>query len=490
MTITTNTNNQAKGQPKTTPEVAQMLGLKIETNETGFPTVSTQRAPEGLPVVEAEVMQTENSAPAPETLPHIIEVAPEVEPQEEIYDQAKHGSIVKTVLPYIAIFVVGIFLYYFYFSTFSFKSVTNLFEKAATTNLVDVKTEKASALDQLKAANLPGYYEYMGQFYFDTSDASILDPDADNSRNGLTNFQKYILNLNPKVYDTLGSGQADSQTLAAGIDPTTGEELKGKRKDLVDNYVDLEVANNKLTQESLQNPGQRGTSNSPTGGPANSFAQVAGTNIIGARNAGASTAGIISSSIPPVQTPTNSGAVQGVNFLPPVTGAQTASPQPRPSELSGEGTLAINQNVNATLNIPSLKITVPIVWTQDTKNFEKDLKNGVVHYPGTAMPGEIGTSYISGHSSNYAWVKGNYNRVFDTLDRLKVGDSFNITVTLKNGSKVKLHYKVIKQQQYQPNDQAQLENGSKSVVALSTCWPLGTTARRLVNFGELTQIVR
>ena len=54
------------------------------------------------------------------------------------------------------------------------------------------------------------------------SDPKILDPETDNSGNGLTNFQKYLLNLNPKSYDTLGLGEADSQTIAKGINPLTG----------------------------------------------------------------------------------------------------------------------------------------------------------------------------------------------------------------------------------------------------------------------------
>jgi sortase A len=150
--------------------------------------------------------------------------------------------------------------------------------------------------------------------------------------------------------------------------------------------------------------------------------------------------------------------------------------------------LAINQKVNATLNIPSLKITVPIVWTTDTKNFERDLKSGVVHYPGTALPGESGTSYISGHSSNYAWAKGEYNKVFSKLGDLPDNSSFIVTVVQKNGQDARLHYVVIKRKEFSPTDQEQFRNTGDSLVALSTCWPIGSTKSRLVVFGKLTQV--
>jgi sortase (surface protein transpeptidase) len=56
------------------------------------------------------------------------------------------------------------------------------------------------------------------------------------------------------------------------------------------------------------------------------------------------------------------------------------------------------------------------------------LVEGVVHlyYPGVA-PGEVGNSYIVGHTSNYASVQSAYNAVFKPLERQsKVGQEFII----------------------------------------------------------------
>ena len=55
---------------------------------------------------------------------------------------------------------------------------------------------------------------------------------------------------------------------------------------------------------------------------------------------------------------------------------------------------------------------------------QKLLKNGVVHLADSVMPGEVGNSYLVGHSSNYRQVISNYNFVFATLTQAKEDDEF------------------------------------------------------------------
>ncbi len=431
--------------------------------------------PGNLPVVEAEAVHIENahSNTDAHTAPHsnTPSLLDEHIPFGDEPPVTKPGSaalkVIRTALPYMGIFLVGIFLYYFYFSTFSFTSITNLFtaKQSAT-----VASQKESALASLEKSQSKNYYAWIEQFYADVSDASVLDPEADNSHNGLTNFQKYLLNLNPKMYDTLNLGMADSQTLSAGLDPSTGAPLTDAQKKIVDTYFDLEVANNRLTLEKLADSQQL------AGGipVQSSFAQASTAQATSGRVAGASIGA-------------RNGGATSAGYATPVA-PQNTTPSANATDLPGA--VNVDSQYTGSLEIPSMKITVPIIWTGDPKNFDQDLKSGLVHYPGTAMPGQIGTSYISGHSSNYAWVKGNYNRVFAHLDELKKDQSFIITVTQTNGQKAKLHYIVTSQQQFKPDDQAQFANTSSSVVALSTCWPVGTTARRLVVFGQLTQVER
>jgi sortase (surface protein transpeptidase) len=55
------------------------------------------------------------------------------------------------------------------------------------------------------------------------------------------------------------------------------------------------------------------------------------------------------------------------------------------------------------------------------------LTKGIVHLPFSPFPGELGNSYIIGHSSNYINVKSDYNEVFKPLiNKTQNGDEFFI----------------------------------------------------------------
>lgn len=431
-------NIDPKNYPTSSEEISKLLGLEADSD----PTDTTQYAPataampSNLPVLEGQ-LAPDISEPAEEDVNMLQKPLTETEEYElqneaefaaeakEIAGDTKFRPVLqgfKKAAPYLAVFGVGLFLYYFYFTDFSFRSLLSNSVK------VEVGTERNKALDQLVDENRNQFETWMRQFYFDISDNSVLDPYADNSGNGLTNFQKFLLNLNPKEYDTLNSGKPDGQSVIDGIDPATGKKFSDSKKKIIEKYFDLEAISNKLAAKAVNFSNQEFSDYSES------------NNVLGINTAQAS-----------------------------------------------QNLLNVNTDNAALLEIPSLKITAPLIWTKDTKNFDADLKNGVVHYPGTTLPGNIGTSYISGHSSNYIWSKSKYNEVFVKLDQLKDGEVFTITLTNSDGKKVKLHYVVKSRGQYLPNDQAQFQNRSTSTVALSTCWPPGTTAKRLVVFSDLTQ---
>jgi Sortase domain len=58
---------------------------------------------------------------------------------------------------------------------------------------------------------------------------------------------------------------------------------------------------------------------------------------------------------------------------------------------------------------------------------QKLLKTGVVHIPITPQPGEVGNSYIVGHTSNFASVKSEYNTIFKPFEsKSSVDDEFYV----------------------------------------------------------------
>jgi hypothetical protein len=59
--------------------------------------------------------------------------------------------------------------------------------------------------------------------------------------------------------------------------------------------------------------------------------------------------------------------------------------------------------------------------------YQQLLTKGVLHVPFSPAPGEIGSSYIVGHSSNYITVKSKYNEIFkDLKDKSATDDTFFI----------------------------------------------------------------
>ncbi len=143
--------------------------------------------------------------------------------------------------------------------------------------------------------------------------------------------------------------------------------------------------------------------------------------------------------------------------------------------------------------IPRLGKNIPLLdvdhdtgasFTEMNEVFMEELKNGVVRYPGTAKPGEIGNAFIFGHSSNYPWVKSNYNDVFALLDTLQTGDEIIVYYDQR-----KYVYRVTDRAVVKPGDTKVLgsRDPNKKEISLMTCWPIGTTLERMIIFGELVE---
>lgn len=131
--------------------------------------------------------------------------------------------------------------------------------------------------------------------------------------------------------------------------------------------------------------------------------------------------------------------------------------------------------------IPKIGVKAPLVFINT--NSEKDvlaaLRNGVVHYYGTALPGEVGNSVFFGHSSNDWWESGNYKFVFILLEKLTAGDIYEIHYNSK-----KYVYKVSSTKVVEPNDLSVLNQTATPTSTLITCTPPGTSWRRFVVFAD------
>lgn len=104
------------------------------------------------------------------------------------------------------------------------------------------------------------------------------------------------------------------------------------------------------------------------------------------------------------------------------------------------------------------------------------LKKGVAHASGTSFPGLPGTTYLFAHSADNWWDVGHYNAVFYTLHNLSEGDE--IIVFFENR---RYDYVVSEKLIVDPTDVSYLtsDQQGESRLVLQTCWPPGTTFKRL-----------
>ena len=148
-----------------------------------------------------------------------------------------------------------------------------------------------------------------------------------------------------------------------------------------------------------------------------------------------------------------------------------------------------DRKMKVELSIGKISVNAPMIWSvnEDENNLSEDLKKGIVHYPKTASPGQNGNMVISGHSSNYIWVKGDYNYIFKDLNNLEIGDLISVKTIQYNGTVVIYQYKVSEKMIAVPDDERIFIETSNPSLTLSTCWPLGTTFRRLVVKAQLVK---
>lgn len=131
------------------------------------------------------------------------------------------------------------------------------------------------------------------------------------------------------------------------------------------------------------------------------------------------------------------------------------------------------------LSIPKLKIKEATVTLAGD-----DLNKSLIHYGGTGLPGQYGTTVIFGHSVLPQFFNPNdYETIFSTLPTLKAGDDI-----LVNYDGIDYRYVVYDLVVTEPNDLSVLEQHfDDSYLTLITCVPPGTIWKRLSVKARLTK---
>lgn len=124
------------------------------------------------------------------------------------------------------------------------------------------------------------------------------------------------------------------------------------------------------------------------------------------------------------------------------------------------------------LSIPKLEIEKAVVHIGG-----EDLAQALIHYPGTAFPGQSGNAVVFGHSVLPQFFNPrSYKTIFSTLPELKENDEI-----LVEFDGVVYRYQVIKMVEVSPQDISVLgQQPDGEYLTLITCVPPGTYLKRLV----------
>lgn len=168
--------------------------------------------------------------------------------------------------------------------------------------------------------------------------------------------------------------------------------------------------------------------------------------------------------------------------LKPIIQSKLNLPSPSPS------TPPIDQQFHIT--IPTIGIDSNIIANVDINNqkeYEASLKKGIAHAKGTALPGEDGgvtkTIFLFAHSTNATWNISTYNALFYSLKDMNIGDQVDVIFWGEKHTYIVTDKKIV-----EPNDVAFLDpQMEKEQLILQTCWPPGTSSKRLLIISERQQ---
>lgn len=136
-------------------------------------------------------------------------------------------------------------------------------------------------------------------------------------------------------------------------------------------------------------------------------------------------------------------------------------------------------------NVPIINIKQKVISkSNELENiFMKELEDWVVRYPWSSEPGKKWNTFIFWHSSNYPWIKWDYNQVFALLGKVNIWDKI-----ISYYNQKKYIYKIKEKKVIKPWDVSILKNNkNNSELTLMTCWPVWTTLNRLIVTWELVK---
>lgn len=141
-------------------------------------------------------------------------------------------------------------------------------------------------------------------------------------------------------------------------------------------------------------------------------------------------------------------------------------------------------NTDFSIVIPKINANTKVIKNVDPYNssvYQYALTKGVAHALGTATPDTNGNTFIFAHSAGNWYQANQYNAIFYLINKLTTSDQIFIYYQNK-----KYTYLVKELKFVTPTDVKFMNQDlTKHQLTLMTCWPPGTTLKRLVVVAEL-----
>lgn len=146
--------------------------------------------------------------------------------------------------------------------------------------------------------------------------------------------------------------------------------------------------------------------------------------------------------------------------------------------------ILVPPDINFSVIIPKIGAAERIQENVDPSNeseYLDVLRHSIAHAKGTSFPGMGSTTYLFAHSADNFWNVGRYNAVFYLLKELNNGDDVYVFFQGK-----RYNYKVYDKQIVDPSQTSVIaaNQGEGEKVILQTCWPPGTSWKRLLVFAS------
>lgn len=131
------------------------------------------------------------------------------------------------------------------------------------------------------------------------------------------------------------------------------------------------------------------------------------------------------------------------------------------------------------LIIPKIAVRTKVLTNIDPnkeEEYNSALTNKAAHAAGSSFPGQKGLIYLFGHSTNSIFNLNFFNPVFYSVKNLEKGDELSLLYQGKL-----YNYRIDDKKVVEADDLSNLQSDSnKEILILQTCWPPGTSWKRLL----------